>query len=119
MSLEDSAKEEDVSVRATGNGIRENSDDSERRADADEDGGSDCEEGGSEGRAVAAADVPVVMNALEERLPSTLFGSFFLYSFKVIIWVLLVDAMFMNIFIIFLVTIFFFPFLLNMRFKKI
>lgn len=69
MSLEDSAKEEDVSVRATGNGIRENSDDSERRADADEDGGSDCEEGGSEGRAVAAADVPVVMNALEERLP--------------------------------------------------
>lgn len=69
VSLEDSAREEDVSGRASGNGIRANSDDSERRANADEDGGSDFGEGGSEGRLVAAADVPVVMNALEERPP--------------------------------------------------
>ena len=83
MSLEDSAREEDVFGRASGNGIRENSDDSERRAttrinnNADEDGGSDCGEGGSEGRLVAAAGVPVVMNALEERPPE---GEKYIYS---------------------------------------
>ena len=66
VSLEDS-REEDVSGRASENGMRENSDDNGRRADADEDGGSGRGEGGSESRAVAAMDVPVVMNTLDER----------------------------------------------------
>lgn len=70
VSLEDSAREEDVFGRASGNIGEENSDDSERRAAADEgeEGSSDCGEGGSEGRAVAAAatDVPVATNTLEE-----------------------------------------------------